>query len=825
MSHFYDCIHSVEDLSRLSAASLVMLLADVFRGYGYAVDVPTWPEDYSTDFVMTKSDSRVLVQARRHTDAAGGDSVRDAQLARRYFGADEAWVVCALGFTESAISAAEEADVHLVTGEGVLRLIEALVEPAADARRLAMSGVEDEHLAPAIPDELIFTVSGDLYKRLDQYHGRERDVVIPADLGIAWIGPYAFSDPGDHRDLIEGFTQPVCDWKHLRSVVIPEGVEWISFDAFNGCSALESVTLPSTLKRIWSDAFKGCASLREVELPESLQEIGISAFEGCASLRAIRIPTGLEKIGLCAFEGCDSLSELELRPQGKLEIGARAFKGSGITRLTMSGNVTLEEGCFQGCKQLESVEILDVPNDDAQTDALSARVGLEVLPASTFEQCTSLDSVELPSTLASVGEKAFAGCERLFSIELPDAVREIGVGAFEGCSLLWSIDLPEGIETIRPGTFASCQSLSRVSLSDGLKTIEERAFSTCKMLGRVELPSSIEEVVPRAFEDCERLSEVTLVGEGCCGTFYRSSFAGCPALDRPAPINNLPDSATLVDDAAFTGMFDGPAHELRALKFDTYRYGDPPRYSWGFLVVDRGVPGLNSLSGEAVDDEGVRFWVELDDGYECGYYAVRSAGQGSESESIVEGYLEPKGDGQGTSDPSRRELGPIKTGFSVYLSGCHLIPSPGIDSAKAARVEEEYRRRVTPLVDEFWKVNGDKSDRGKLSKRDKLAALDGLHDKIRSANVQFVAQAKEVGLDHGYYVSRYGGSIGNRLAPSAQVVRAKEAKRLAKARVRSQSSGELMGCLAEGCLKGCYFLIIATFAVMMLIGYLMILLV
>ena len=825
MSHFYDCIHSVEDLSRLSAASLVMLLADVFRGYGYAVDVPTWPEDYSTDFVMTKSDRRVLVQARRHTDAAGGDSVRDAQLARRYFGADEAWVVCALGFTEPAVSAAEEADVHLVTGEGVLRLIEALAEPAVDERQLAMSGVEDEHLAPAIPDELLFTVSGDLYKRLDQYHGRERDVVIPADLGIRTIGMHAFSDPWRHGGLREGFTQPVCDWKHLRSVVIPEGVERISFDAFNGCAALESVTLPSTLKCIGWYAFKGCTSLREVELPESLQEIGISAFEGCRSLRTIRIPAGLEKIGHCAFEGCGSLSELELRPQGKLEIGGHAFKGSGITRLTMSGNIVLEEGCFQGCRQLESAEILDVPNDDAQTDAPSARVGLEVLPASTFEQCTSLDSVELPSTLMSVGEKAFAGCERLFSIELPDAVREIGVGAFEGCSLLWSIDLLEGIETIRSGTFASCQSLSRVSLSSGLKTIEARAFSTCKMLGRVELPSSIEEVAPRAFEGCERLSEVTLVGEGCCGTFYRSSFAGCPALDRPAPIDNLPSTATLVDDAAFTGMFDGQAHELRALKFDTNRYGDQPRYLWGWLVVDHGAQGLNRLSGEAMSDEGVRFWVELDDGCERGYYALQIAGQSSESESISEGHLEPKDDGQGADDPSQRELGPIKTGFSVYLYNCHLIPSPGIDGAKAARVEEEYRRRVTPLVDEFWRVNGDQSDRGKLSKRDKLATLDGIHEQIRSTNVQFVARAKEVGLDHGYYVRRYGGSIGNELAPSAQAARAKEAKRLAKVKARSQSSGELMGCLAEGCLKGCYFLIVAFFTVIILMGYLMILLI
>ncbi len=314
-----------------------------------------------------------------------------------------------------------------------------------------------------------------------------------------------------------------------------------------------------------------------------------------------------------------------------------------------------------------------------------------------------------------------------------------------------------------------------------------------------------------------------VTGEGVLRLMEGCTFEEGEPADEPAAPEEHPSTMALVSFATYPEMFDGPTHELRALKFDTNRYGDPPGFLWGFLVVDRGVPGLNSLSGEAVDGGGVRFWAELNDGCERGYYAVRKADQGSESASIVEGHLEPKDDERGASDPFRREIGPIKTGFSVYLCNCHLIPSPGIDGAKAARVEEGYRRRVTPLADEFWRVNGDQSDRGKLRRKDKLAALDGLHDKIRSTNVQFVAKAQQVGLDHGYYIRRYGGSIGNELAPSVQAARAKETARLAKAKRRSQSSGELMGCLAEGCLKGCYFLIMAAFAIMMLVGYLMIL--
>lgn len=457
MRRVFEHIQSVEDLSRLDEGMFQGLVADMFHDYGYAVAAASGPRGYGADLVMTKDGQKVVVQARQHEEAAGADDVRDAHFAKHYYGADEAWVVSARGFAEQAVVAAEEAAVHLVTGAGVLRLMET-----------------------------------------------------------------------------------------------------------------------------------------------------------------------------CTFEEVEPADELAL------------------------------------------------PEESA-----------------------------VPDEPAVLGELAVS--------EVP-------------------------------------------ALPDELAAPEE------------------------------------------------------------------PQSTTmLVSYATFPEMFDGPAHELRALKFDTNRYGDPPGLLWGFLVVDRGVLGLNGLSGEAVDSGGVRFWVELDDGCERGYYAVRNAGQGSRSASVVEGHLEPKDDERGADDPFRREFGPIKNGFSVYLSGCHIVPSPGIDGAMAARVEEEYRRRVTPLVDEFWKVNGDKSDRGKLRKKDKLATLDGIHEQIRSTNVQFVARAKEVGLDHRYYVRRYGGSIGNELAPSAQVARAKETARLAKAKAGSQSSGELMGCLAEGCLKGCCFLIMTTFAVMMLIGYLMIL--
>lgn len=715
-----------------------------------------------------------------------------------------------------------------------------------------------EHIR-TVEDMPLYALSWDEFNKLVQYHGRERDVVIPSGLGVRWIGMHAFGDLGDQGRLPEGFTQPFCDWKNIRSVVIPEGVVGIGFGAFRGCTGLQSVTLPSTLEHIGPSAFEGCTSLREVKLPDSLREIASSAFEGCASLRDvvlpdsllkignrafegcrfltdIRFPQGMEEIGSWAFEGCESLGEVLLQQtQGKLEVGENAFRGSGITSLTIEGDVSLGEGCFQRCGQLESVEILDAYCDEERSTPPGATapvlVGLEALPDSAFEHCTSLDSVDLPSTLLSVGDKAFAGCERLFSVELPDSVREIGARAFDGCSLLWSIDIPAGVETIRAQTFSSCRALSRVSLSEGLRTIEGRAFGQCRVLGRIVLPSSVKEVAPLAFEGCERLSEVTIAGEGCRGTFYRSAFSGCPVADKTAPIDGLPGTATLVNDAAFAGMFDGPAHELRALRFDTFDYESEPRHLGGFLVVDRGVEGLNRSLGVSVDGEEVEFWIELDEGCDRGYFAVRNVLATPGSGQLSEGYLEPKGEGRDSHDPSRRHFGSVKGSFFVYLSRCHLMAPPCVDGARAARVVDAYRSKVAPLVAEYRRVEKGESGLGGRPGRNKLAALDRLHDQVQSANEQFARNAASTGLDCRYYIRRYAGTIGTGYAPSKEAARIKEAKRIAKShskemerRGKAEARADLFLAILTSGLNGCFWIVAIALAVIVSFGLMLMIL-
>lgn len=84
-----------------------------------------------------------------------------------------------------------------------------------------------------------------------------------------------------------------------------------------------------------------------------------------------------------------------------------------------------------------------------------------------FSGCSSLTSINLPSSLTSIGSGAFGGCLSLTTINLPSSVKSIGQTAFSGCSSLTTINFPSSVTSIGLYTFTNCLSLKNVTLGDG----------------------------------------------------------------------------------------------------------------------------------------------------------------------------------------------------------------------------------------------------------------------------------------------------------------------------------------------------------------------
>jgi hypothetical protein len=84
-------------------------------------------------------------------------------------------------------------------------------------------------------------------------------------------------------------------------------------------------------------------------------------------------------------------------------------------------------------------------------------------------------SVEIPSSVVTIGESAFLGCFRLTSVLLPNSVTTISKSAFANCYDLTSIEIPNSVKTI--GEFAFNPSgLISVSIASPMITLEKCIF-------------------------------------------------------------------------------------------------------------------------------------------------------------------------------------------------------------------------------------------------------------------------------------------------------------------------------------------------------------
>ena len=168
-----------------------------------------------------------------------------------------------------------------------------------------------------------------------------------------------------------------------------------------------------------------------------------------------------------------------------------------------------------------------VPKD---ITSVSFNEGLQKIGHGSFRNCTSLESITVPSTVTEIGARAFEGCSNLREVTLNDGLQKIGDKAFYECPSLQSITLPSTVTEIGNWAFAHCNNLREVTLNDGLQRIRKCAFFDCTSLETITLPSTVTEIGFSAFRDCPNLREVKL-NEGLqkIGDW---AFHDCDTLER-----------------------------------------------------------------------------------------------------------------------------------------------------------------------------------------------------------------------------------------------------------------------------------------------------
>ncbi len=279
--------------------------------------------------------------------------------------------------------------------------------------------------------------------------------------------------------------------------------------------------------------------------------IGENAFAGCNSFNSITISGRVTSISSTAFNFCDGLTSI------KVERDSRVYDS--------------RNDCNAIIERATNTLILGIQTTEIPNSVTS-------IGENAFAGCNGLTSITIPSSVTSIGETAFYSCINLTSITIPNSVTSIGEAAFADCSGLKSVQVEEGnsaydsrnncnaiIEkatntlilgtqgTIIPNSvtsigkfaFYGCSGLASIIIPNSVTSIGEDAFSSCSSLTSINIPNSVTSIGKDAFSSCFSLTSINIPNS--VTSISKDAFWGCISLTSVT----IPNSVTSIGDGAF----------------------------------------------------------------------------------------------------------------------------------------------------------------------------------------------------------------------------------------------------------------------------------
>ena len=262
--------------------------------------------------------------------------------------------------------------------------------------------------------------------------------------------------------------------QNIKSYVIPSSVTNIDDRAFSCCRSLSEIVIPSSVTSIGDWAFVGCSSLSEIVIPSSVTSIGEGAFSHCDSLSEIVIPSSVTSIGDWAFSSCRSLKYISI-PKSVICLNGNPFaKWKGKLECLSPNFVYEDDVLFNKDKS----RIISFRNQNIKSYVIPSSV--TSIGDRAFSSCRSLSEIVISSSVTSIGDLAFSDCDSLSEIVIPSSVTSIGDLAFSDCRSLSKIVIPSSVTSIGDYAFLGCRSLSEIVISSSITSIGKGAFCYCK---------------------------------------------------------------------------------------------------------------------------------------------------------------------------------------------------------------------------------------------------------------------------------------------------------------------------------------------------------
>ena len=327
------------------------------------------------------------------------------------------------------------------------------------------------------------------------------------------------------KDFPFDVTQP----KTVYTAIIPSKVTSIDPSAFKDFDRMSTVLIPNTITYIGKDAFAGCTQLTNVYFDGTIDEWLAIEFEN-------------EKSNPMFYTSRIYL----LDSKGNVSYNGKKY--SLFTTYEMSKDTTsINKLAFAGCSSFETLyydgtveDWLNLEFDDALSNPMYYATYIYFIDENGTSEYNGnkysiLTTVEIPSTITTIGKYAFYSCNPLKTITLPSGITNIGESAFYGCDNLLTLYYDGTINNWCNITFENQYSNPMYHTSanyfidaDGIEVHDDKTYT---YLSEIALPGSISKIKKYAFCNCKTITSLTFVNEaGVALAIEDYAFTGCTDL-------------------------------------------------------------------------------------------------------------------------------------------------------------------------------------------------------------------------------------------------------------------------------------------------------
>lgn len=156
-----------------------------------------------------------------------------------------------------------------------------------------------------------------------------------------------------------------------------------------------------------------------------------------------------------------------------------------------------------------------------------------IINIKTFQNCTNLTTITIPSSVKSIVAGAFYNCGRISSVYISDLAAWCNITFLNGKynyvsketanpfysnnehhlylngKEVTNLDISQEATIIHEKAFYNCKSITSVTIPNSVTNIESAAFSGCSGLTSVTIPNSVTEIGSGAFSGCDNLLTVS----------------------------------------------------------------------------------------------------------------------------------------------------------------------------------------------------------------------------------------------------------------------------------------------------------------------------